>query len=334
MTTAAPPSPDFDITDAERGDAPVSILIDGMSGSGKTYSAFLLARGLVGPDGKIGIADTEGKRSLIYADDAAIGGFRHLNFDAPYSPDRCAKALDALVADGCDAIILDSASLEHDGEGGLLEMAEAEAEAILARNPNNRAVNQQKWTKPKLEHKKFLNHAVGLPCHVIATFRTTLTTDFDAKPKPLTIESVVREKNTPFFFDIHLALDASHNATWTRIPEPFRHCIEQGKPVSIQTGAKIREAVASGSPEPAKTPPAESDTKADPVGTIEDIATMIDSDGIGETYFNKGLAMVTKGKYSDYRDLPADWIDRLATDAGFAKVAEKAHEMKKQEGAE
>ncbi|MBF0186198.1 MAG: ATP-binding protein, partial [Magnetococcales bacterium] len=39
----------------------------GGSSSGKTYSALRLARGLVGPQGKIGVIDTENRRALFYA---------------------------------------------------------------------------------------------------------------------------------------------------------------------------------------------------------------------------------------------------------------------------
>jgi len=228
----------FQITTAERKSAPITAAFFGPSGSGKTYSALLFARGLVGPEGRIGIIDTEGRRSLIYADDPKIGGYRHLDMPAPYSPEACIAAFDAAVADGWNCIIFDSASLEHDGEGGLLDLAEQEAEALNEKNPNNRAISTQKWTRPKLRHRKFLNHAAGLPAHVIFTFRQVLTTDFSAKP-PATVLTEVAEKNSKFVLELHAYFDADHVATWTRVPEPFRRFIPQHSLVTAEMGAAI-----------------------------------------------------------------------------------------------
>ncbi|HKY45724.1 MAG TPA: ATP-binding protein, partial [Pyrinomonadaceae bacterium] len=112
---------EFEFKEAQREAAPVFIGIEGESGSGKTYSALLLARGIVGPKGKIGVIDTEGKRSLMYADDPDIGGFLHMDFVAPYSSDRFRKAVHAARAAGVDVIVIDSASHEHEAEGGMLD---------------------------------------------------------------------------------------------------------------------------------------------------------------------------------------------------------------------
>lgn len=229
---------DFEIEEAKRESAPITAAFIGQSGTGKTYSALLFARGLVGPKGKIVICDTEGRRALDYADDSDIGGFQHMDFQPPYSPDRCMKALDAAVAAGANAVILDSASLEHDGEGGMLDMAEKEAERLFKKNPNNRNISMQKWTVPKLAHKRFLYHATGLPVHVIFCFRQTITTDFSVKP-PVSHLTTVAEKNTKFEFKLHVEFDQDHKAKWTRIPKPFLPAIEQGKLITVDHGEKM-----------------------------------------------------------------------------------------------
>lgn len=64
---------EFEIARAKRVSLPVPIAIIGPSGSGKTKSALLVARGLAGPDGKIGLIDSENGRALEY--DTVAGGW-------------------------------------------------------------------------------------------------------------------------------------------------------------------------------------------------------------------------------------------------------------------
>jgi hypothetical protein len=318
----------FQITDAVRSSAPVTAAFIGPSGSGKTYSALLFARGLVGVEGRIGVIDTEGRRSLVYADDARIGGFRHLDMRPPYSPDACRAALDAAVADGWRAIIFDSASLEHDGEGGLLEMAEAEHDAILAKNPNNRAAKQQMWTRPKLAHKKFLNHAVGLPAHVIFTFRQTLTTDFNAKPNPVSVLTVVAEKNTMFSLELHAAFSSDHRATWTRVPEPYRALIRQDAPVTKEMGAAIAGSISGAAKASAPAVKPEQERHRDRL--VADVADFLSKEFISEEHFTTILGRLK---------LPTDWRAKLRHDQlawcatrGKARIIVEMDKIKAEQG--
>jgi len=311
----------FKFDKAQRTASPVSVFIQGVSGSGKTYSALLLARGLAG-DAPIGIIDTEGGRAKIYADDPGIGGFHHLPFRAPFSPDRFIAALDAAVAAGLRAVIIDSMSLEHDGEGGLLDMADAEEEAILAKNPNNRASAQQKWTKPKLAHKRLLNHIAGLPIHVIACFRETLTTDFNAtdergNKKPATVLTVVAEKNTLFSFEIHAKIDADHRATWTRVPEPYRPAIRQGEPVTVDTGHRLAQLSGAGVAPVAAQPVQQSPGREQ---HLRDIAAWIAEHHLYEADFDAKLEAAYGGKFKSFRDLPDSHLAKLNSPAKLAKI--------------
>lgn len=317
----------FTIYDAVRKSAPITAAFIGPSGSGKTYSALLFARGLVGPGGRIGVIDTEGRRSLIYADDAQVGGYRHLEMGAPYTPERCIEALDAAVTDGWQAIVFDSASLEHDGEGGLLDLAEQEVERLeqeaAKRGRDNRAISQQKWTQPKLRHRRFLNHAVGLPAHVIMTFRQVLTTDFSAKP-PVTVLSEVCEKNTKFSLELHATFSPDHIATWTRVPEPFRRHLPQGQRITTAMGAAL-----SGAVEPQVEPvtrPAEPAPALSPNGPAspkmrEAVMGWMEANGVTEGDLSDALARMGKTLSADWRTAMSlaqcQWI---LSDAGKAKL--------------
>src|SRR5690242_17663606 len=93
----------------------------GESGCGKTYSLIKLGRGLVGPNGKLGMIDTETGRGLIYAN---VGdGYEYAELTPPFTPERYIEAIDAAEAAGIEALIIDSGSHEWEGLGGVLEIA-------------------------------------------------------------------------------------------------------------------------------------------------------------------------------------------------------------------
>src|SRR3954469_8147268 len=64
----------LNIAPAERAGAHLLIQLYGPPRSGKTYTALRIARGMVGPRGKIGVLDTESGRARFYSDKVP-GGF-------------------------------------------------------------------------------------------------------------------------------------------------------------------------------------------------------------------------------------------------------------------
>lgn len=121
---------EFIFRPAVRSNVGLFIGLAGEEGSGKTYSAMMLASGIVGPNGRFAVIDTENKRSLHYADDFAFDVF-HLT--APFTSERYEAASLAAVKTGARAIVLDSASHEHDGIGGYLDRQEEELEQRVER---------------------------------------------------------------------------------------------------------------------------------------------------------------------------------------------------------
>jgi DNA polymerase III delta prime subunit len=95
---------------AERAKTFIKLAITGPSGSGKTYSALRLARGLVGPQGKIAFLDTENSSGLLYSHvteffHASIG-LRIDRFDYRDFIEGTMKA----AQESFDCVIIDSAS--------------------------------------------------------------------------------------------------------------------------------------------------------------------------------------------------------------------------------
>ena len=122
--------------------------LTGESNSGKTFSALLLARGIAGPNGRIGLVDTESGRGALYSDQVP-GGYDRADFEPDFSPQRYIAALDECESAGLDVIVFDSFSHEWEGQGGVVEMAGAEEE----RTGKN---GLHCWKNPKQQHKQLM----------------------------------------------------------------------------------------------------------------------------------------------------------------------------------
>ena len=158
---------------AKREGTHVLFGIAGPSRSGKTLSALLISRGLVGDDKRIFVVDTEGGRALHYAcKEGEEPGplrfkFQHGELHAPFSPEAYTEALKAAVDAGAQVVIVDSASHEHEGPGGILEMHAQEHE----RMGNREATKFAAWIKPKARHNQYINTLLQLPVHLLFCFR-------------------------------------------------------------------------------------------------------------------------------------------------------------------
>src|SRR5258708_1932591 len=142
---------------ASRVNSKVMMAIIGASGTGKTPIALQLARGVVGPAGKLYVIGTEGDRALFYADRI---DFFHSRMLPPYTPDRIADHVEAAAKQGADAILLDSGSDVFEGLGGEKDMAEASSLA----SPLN-------WAFPKARYRKMIQRMINLGVHIFITFR-------------------------------------------------------------------------------------------------------------------------------------------------------------------
>jgi len=237
----------FIIEHAAREAAPVTMAIIGQSGSGKTYSALLFARGLVGKDGKIVVIDTEGKRALIYADDPDVDGFEHMNFEMPYSSERYKDAVMTAVLNDANAIIIDSVSHSHEGDGGMIDFAEKEEQRI-----KGRSAHIQKWVKPKMAHNRFIRAAVGAPAHVIFCIREKVIADMSEeakrkKPEDKVLYVPVCEKNLIFEMTVAVRLEPdTHKAAFIKVPKPFLTHIKDGEILTIKHGQNLLRVAMTG----------------------------------------------------------------------------------------
>lgn len=146
----------FTFQPAVRRDTHLLIALAGASGSGKTYSAMSLAKGICG-DEPFAVIDTEAGRALHYADQFK---FKHADFTPPFTPERYLEAVKTAEAAGFGAIVIDSMSHEFDGEGGIMEAAEKSG----TKGPGA-------WKNPKMRHKKMMNAFLQVRTHLIFCLR-------------------------------------------------------------------------------------------------------------------------------------------------------------------
>ena len=154
--------------------------VSGASGSGKTMTALLLAKGIANGTGRVGVIDTEAGRALHYAPkanekaDAAKGtfDFLHLDFPPPFTPERYIEAIHACEAAGCTVIVVDSMSHEWAGEGGCSDMQMAEAERMAKGDVTQvERMTAPAWKRPKLRHQRMMARLIQCRTHLIFCLR-------------------------------------------------------------------------------------------------------------------------------------------------------------------
>lgn len=153
----------FSFRPAVRENVGLLLGLAGSSGSGKTYTAMRLASGMAGAK-PFCVIDTEAGRAKHYADQFK---FDHGDLKPPFSPAAYSEAIAAADSAGYPVIVVDSCSHEHAGEGGILDMQEAEFQRMGGRD----AVKMTSWIKPKGEHRKFASKLLQVRAHLILCFR-------------------------------------------------------------------------------------------------------------------------------------------------------------------
>lgn len=174
----------FEAVDAERGLQHMIIGIEGPPGGGKTYSSLRLAAGIARVrKGPTVVIDTDNERAGRYADEFK---FKHLILRPPFRPLRFREAVEQMQAKWKPAaIIIDTMSDEHEGDGGVLAW-HAELVESFGGGDNQ---NQRAWIRPKAARQEMVRGFLQLEgkTPIILTFRARQKTKPDAKGKPQNI---------------------------------------------------------------------------------------------------------------------------------------------------
>jgi hypothetical protein len=227
----------------------------GASGSGKTYTGMRLAQGIAG-DKPFAVIDTENRRALHYADKFR---FDHAELRSPFTPESYGAAIRAADAAGYPVILVDSMSHEWAGEGGLLDMQEAEFQRMGSRD----SVKMASWIKPKAEHKALLYGTIlTVRAHLILCFRAEEKIEMrkeDGKTVIVPKQGVagfkgwlpVCEKNLPYELTASFLLVSEHPG----IPQPIklqdqhRSLFPLDKPITEESGRLLAQWAAGGAKE-------------------------------------------------------------------------------------
>lgn len=149
----------FNFQKAERKKSKLRLALCGVSGSGKTMSALMVAKGL---GGKTAVIDTENGSASLYSDRF---DFDVLELEAPYTPERFIQAIEAAENAGYANVVIDSMSHEWVGSGGCLEINDLLGKTKFKGNSFGA------WGETGSRHIKFLEKIVTSKVHIIATVR-------------------------------------------------------------------------------------------------------------------------------------------------------------------
>jgi hypothetical protein len=191
---------------AERKQAKIKMGLQSPSGAGKTYSALLLAYGMINDWSKIAVIDTENHSADLYAH---LGAYQVLALEEPFTPERYNEAIETCEKAGMQAVIIDSISHEWEGSGGILDIHGA----MMGNSFTN-------WAKITPRHNSFVQKILQSNCHIIATIRSKQDYVLSEKngkmvPEKVGLKGVTRE-GLDYEFTLVFELDLKHQATATK----------------------------------------------------------------------------------------------------------------------
>lgn len=257
----------------QRGNIGLLLMVAGGTGSGKTWSAMELAKGMA-LGKRFAVCDTERGRAAIYADSFDFDGFE---LDAPFTPERYLEVVLAAEAGGYPVLVIDSMSHEWEGPGGILEQHEQGM-------GGQQSKNLSAWIKPKMAHRAFVNRMLQAKPHIIMCFRAAervemveVVEDGRKKQKIVKKKSLtgldgwmpITEKNLPFEATASFMLMADRPGLphAIKLPDPLKALIPLERPLSTETGAALAKWAAGDS---AGTSPADLDALANELLALAD----------------------------------------------------------------
>ena len=225
---------------AERSDTSIKLAITGPSGSGKSFGALKLARGLAGPTGKIAFIDTENGSGKLYYN---LTEFFHYDMTPPFEHKKFIGAVKEAEQAGFDCVIIDSMS--HLWQGIL------DYKDTLDRKGGNSFAN---WNEAGKLFNETLQTILQAGIHVIVNMRVkmeyVLREEVNAKgkavsvPKKVGLSPIMRD-NIEYEFSTVLEVGMDHQCT----PSKDRTGLFIGKTFQIDEGTgELIAAWLSGNP--------------------------------------------------------------------------------------
>lgn len=229
------------------------------SGRGKTKSALLLGKGfslaMGGTMKDVVMIETESGRGEAYARDPEVGGFQVVSMRDNFSPKNYGAAIAAAEASKPKAVIIDSASHEWEGIGGVLAMA--------AKNQEDGKKGPLVWQRPKIDHQRdFMGRLLQTPIPLVivcmrAKYPMYEVTQADLKkweeagrpggkpPKPgewARSWKLEPKQSDDILFEmfIHGWIDDEHKFRGTKYTlDELKPVIPDGERITVETGRRL-----------------------------------------------------------------------------------------------
>lgn len=216
----------FTITSAKRLKLKARIGLTGATNCGKTYSALLIAGGLLQAEGfvdekgnpdwsKVGFIDTERKRALFYAENGIFGNFKHIDFVPPYHPRDYIEAVELLENAGVEVIIIDSLTHAWSGTGGILDIVNEKTANSKSKNTYTEGWGGKNGGTAI--QNEMVDRILSSKCHTIATFRQKMDYAMDRDENGKTVITKlglkpIQKDDLEYEFDITLKFNNDHTA--------------------------------------------------------------------------------------------------------------------------
>ena len=217
----------MELRKSSKKQAKIKLALQGCAGSGKTYSALLLAFGLCNDWSKIAVIDSENGSADLYAH---LGQYNVLPLQDHFTPETYVEAIKVCEDAGMEVIIIDSISQCWDN---LLE--------YHANLPGNSFTNWQKTT-PRMN--AFMQKILQSNSHIVCTMRCKQDYVLNEKngkmvPEKVGLKAVMRD-GVDYEFTIVFDINMKHQA----LASKDRTSLFIGKPeftITAETGKKILE---------------------------------------------------------------------------------------------
>lgn len=215
------------------------ISLYGMSESGKTLSALLLAQGMEPDPAKRGLLDTEGgQRGRAYVDHID-GGYLYGTLTPPFTPERYVQAIAEFESAGVNVLVIDSISHIWTAEGGILEMVENATEK------NDMA----KWKGPKRRLQKATGRILRGDMHIIVCARgkQPMVEEVDAVTgrKKYVAGPIVPVQEKGLWFDLTVIAQMLGDGHFTiakpqgKCPGPLRPVFSGHEVIGVEMGRQL-----------------------------------------------------------------------------------------------
>ena len=180
--------------------AKIKLALQGCAGSGKTYSALLLAYGLCNDWAKIAVIDSENGSADLYAH---LGNYNVLPLQESFTPETYIEAIKICEDAGMEVIIIDSISQCWDN--------------LLEYHANLQGNSFTNWQKVTPRMNTFMQKILQSDRHIICTMRCKQDYVLNEKngklvPEKVGLKAVMRD-GIDYEFTIVFDINIKHQAT-------------------------------------------------------------------------------------------------------------------------